>query len=109
MLSNKLETNLSLLWKGTTIALIAAVFVLIPEMAYAIADFDTKLCDVQNAILGTPAKVIATLAIIFLGIGAFFGKLNWGTALLFAAGIIAVFASVKVVEFLDSSGVASTC
>jgi type IV secretory pathway VirB2 component (pilin) len=43
-------------------------------------------------------KAIASLAVIFLGIQAFFGKVQWGTALMFVAGIFAIFGSQEIVD-----------
>ncbi len=43
-------------------------------------------------------SAIASLAVIFLGIGAFFGKVTWGTAVLFATGIVAIFGSQQIVS-----------
>lgn len=43
-------------------------------------------------------QAVASLAVIFLGIQAFFGKVNWGTAVMFAAGIFAIFGSQEIVD-----------
>ena len=43
-------------------------------------------------------QAVASLAVIFLGIQAFFGKVNWGTAIMFAAGIFAIFGAQDIVS-----------
>ena len=66
--------------------LIAGVFVffLMPEYAQALVGV---LCSVVNMFLGQAGRAIATLAIIFLGVGATLGKVSWGLALTVAVGI----------------------
>jgi type IV secretory pathway VirB2 component (pilin) len=49
------------------------------------------LCAVVSAITGNVGKALATLAIIVLGISAFFGKVTWGLAIMFGTGIIGIF------------------
>lgn len=60
------------------------------------------LCNVAGWFQGGVGQAIASLAIIFLGISAFFGKVTWGTALLFAAGIFAIFGSADIVQAIIS-------
>ena len=47
---------------------------------------------------GGVGSAVASLAVIFLGIGAFFGKVTWGMALMFACGIFAIFGSASIVN-----------
>lgn len=106
---NKIQTlqvNTDMMWRLLFASFAAYLVMLIPDQAMALAAFDTRMCNVLNQTRGTPAKVIATLGIIFLGIGAFFGKLNWGTALLIAVGIISIFAAAEIVVFLGGN---ATC
>lgn len=56
------------------------------------------LCNIAGWFQGGVGQAIASLAIIFLGISAFFGKVTWGTALLFAVGIFAIFGSADIVK-----------
>jgi type IV secretory pathway VirB2 component (pilin) len=56
------------------------------------------LCTIASWFQGGVGQAIASLAIIFLGISAFFGKTTWGTALMFAVGIFAIFGSADIVK-----------
>lgn len=47
---------------------------------------------------GGVGSAIASIAIVFLGISAFFGKTTWGTALLFATGIFAIFGADQIIN-----------
>ena len=53
-------------------------------------------------IQGGVGRAIASLAVVFLGISAFFGKATWGMALLFAAGIFAIFGSGEIVAVVTN-------
>ena len=57
---------------------------------------------------GGVGAAIASLAVIFLGIGAFFGKVTWGMAIMFAAGIFAIFGAGEIVESI-TGGLGNTC
>ena len=56
------------------------------------------LCSIAGWFQGGVGQAIASLAIIFLGISAFFGKVTWGTALIFACGVFAIFGSADIVK-----------
>jgi len=84
--------------------LIALMFT--PDIANAVdsaiqpSELDKSLCKLlvcfyNSAVVG----VIATIAIIFLGLGVFFGKVNWGFVLTTASGII-VLASADQIAIL---------
>ncbi len=51
---------------------------------------------------GGVGAAIASLAVIFLGIAAFFGKVTWGMALMFATGIFAIFGSGEIVSAITN-------
>lgn len=63
---------------------------LMPEMAFAgYSAFEEGLCKVLECFFSdTVVGMIATVAIIFLGIGAFFGKVNWGLVIITVVGIV---------------------
>lgn len=83
---------------------------LFPGLALAGSGLDAivggGLCDVVGNLSGGTASAIATLAVLILGIGAFFGKVNWGLAVLFAVGIAAMFGAATIVTTI---GGASGC
>ena len=49
---------------------------------------------------GGIGSALGSLSVIFLGIGAFFGKVTWGTAVTFTAGIMAIFGAPGIVSSL---------
>ncbi len=49
------------------------------------------LCELYECVMNNGVVLaVATIAILFLGIGAFFGKVNWGLALMVGLAIIVV-------------------
>lgn len=67
-----------------------------------------KLCRVVRAVTGNVGRAIATFAVIFLGIGAFFGKVTWGLAVAIGMGIFAIFGAAKIVGNFQDTAQAST-
>lgn len=88
----------------------AGVITFIPEVAFADDDpLSEPLCAISEWFSGGTGKAIATVAIIFLGIAAFFGKVTWGLALMFAVGIFAIFGSADIVAAISDDGEAAQC
>jgi type IV secretory pathway VirB2 component (pilin) len=85
-----------------TLALMAAVM-LLPYAAVA-ANMDTFICNAVSFVTGSVGKAIATVAILILGIGAFFGKVTWGLAVLVAIGMGGVFGAASVVNAVSGAG-----
>jgi type IV secretory pathway VirB2 component (pilin) len=54
-------------------------------------------CSIANVLNGPIARTVATIGIIFLGFGAFFGKLNWGAVLTTALGIFIIFGAAQII------------
>lgn len=67
------------------------------------------LCEIVSWFQGGLGQSIASLAIIFLGIGAFFGKVTWGTALLVAVGVFAIFGSGEIVSVITNGKATGCC
>ena len=65
------------------------------------------LCTIVQAITGKIGRAIATIAVVFLGIGAFFGKVTWGLAVAVSIGIFAIFGAATIVNAFGGSG--SSC
>jgi len=99
--------------KRSVIAM-AAVAVYLTQLDHAIAIYlefcigncaaaggiGSALCEIVSWFEqpGGIGAAIASLAVIFLGIGGFFGKVTWGTALTVAVGIVAIFSSGAIVS-----------
>lgn len=101
-----IKQNLQQCWKVAFLSCFALIVGLLPDFAHADAAgaLGTMLCNAVQLMQGTPARMVATLAIIVLGIGAFFGKLQWGTAVLVAVGLGLVFGAVAIVTAVGGAG-----
>ncbi len=83
---------------------LAVLSIVAPEMAHATATSTTGLSTIGNTVCGvynciatsTLVTVIATVAIFFLGIGAFFGKVNWGLVIMVALGIAVLLGALAI-------------
>lgn len=90
---------------------LAALVTFLPDLAFAtdisensLDELGLGLCAIAKSLQGTVGKGIATLVIIFLGIGAFFGKVNWGLAVMTAVGIVCIFGAVAIVGTIGDGG-----
>ncbi|KJV55823.1 TrbC/VirB2 family type IV secretion system protein [Orientia tsutsugamushi] len=70
-----------------------------------------KLCSIVNTLNGKTTKAICLVAIIFLGISTFMGKVNWSTAMITVSAIIIITQSAKVYDFIakDSTNSSTQC
>ncbi len=90
--------------KFTWLFMITLLMGMLPEMAMAADYIGNTVCAVVELFTSQAGKGIATLAIVFLGIGAFFGKVNWGLALMVAVGIIAIFGAANIADYIAEEG-----
>ena len=67
------------------------------------------ICTVVGWLQGSLGKAIASLSVIFLGIQAFFGKITWGTVVLYTVGIISIFSAGDIVEAFTGAPAAGIC
>ncbi|MCP5361173.1 MAG: TrbC/VirB2 family protein [Hyphomicrobiales bacterium] len=98
-----------------TLGILALLVTILPEMASATtvtpptgnnalnAVVGGGLCNVISNLTGNVGAAIATLAVFILGVGAFFGKVNWGLAVMVAVGIAAIFGAASIVGTVDQS------
>ncbi len=87
---------------------LAVLVTIAPDFALALdAQIGGGLCNIVGDMTGTVGQGIATLGVLFLGIGAFFGKVNWGLAVTIGAGIAALFGAAAIVGTVGGS--ASGC
>lgn len=83
-----------------------------PELAMASGNgqFISSLCNAYNCFFGNDVVVfIGTIAIIFLGIGAFFGKLNWGLVIVVVIGIIVIGGAGQFAAMVVGNGATNPC
>ncbi|MCH2546405.1 MAG: TrbC/VirB2 family protein [Alphaproteobacteria bacterium] len=59
------------------------------------------MCLLVEWILGPTGRALATLAIIFIGVGALMGKISWGMAIIVALGIAIVFGAPVLLGLLS--------
>ncbi len=86
--------------------LLSALVLVLPELAMATTLDSTiggALCDIVALATGNAGKAIATAAIVFLGIGAFFGKVNWGLAMMISLGVILIFGAAIIAASLQTA------
>ncbi len=88
---------------------LATLTTALPELALAqvtddLGGIGSSICRIVNALQGNIGKGIATIAVIFLGIGAFFGKVNWGLAIMVAGGVILIFGAAQIVQSVTTRG-----
>jgi type IV secretory pathway VirB2 component (pilin) len=68
-----------------------------------VAVFSTALCRILALILGTPAKVIATIAMVGVAVALLAGRLEWTKAMVIALGIIIMFIAPALVKFITGN------
>jgi type IV secretory pathway VirB2 component (pilin) len=98
-----LTINTDLSWRITTIFCLSAMFLMVPELSMASDDqIGRTLCRIQERLRGKIGRGIATIAVVFLGIGLFLGKLSWGLAVAIGIGIGGIFGANQIVSWLGN-------
>jgi type IV secretory pathway VirB2 component (pilin) len=88
---------------------VAALTLVLPNMAFAqsatgLGDVGRIACSVYACVTGNGLfAIIATMAIFFLGIGAFFGKVNWGLVIVITLGIVVIVGAAGIASTLTGS------
>ncbi len=81
--------------------LLAALVVLFPQGAWANI-FDNNvgdvICQILDLATGQVARAVGVIGILFLGIGAFFGKVNWGLVIMVGVGVAGIFGAATIAE-----------
>jgi type IV secretion system protein VirB2 len=101
--------NSKTLWKVSFMSCLFAVMCVLPEIAAAgsppatTTAIDNTMCEVVNLLTGRAGKAIATIGVVFLGIGLFMGKMSWSVALAVALGIGAIFGAGTIVNALGDT------
>ena len=81
-------------------SLFAIVLIVDPNMAYAAekTKIEDVLCNVLDLVQGPIGKGIGMVAIIFLGVSLFMGKVSWGLAISTAIGLGFIFGASGIVS-----------
>ena len=88
----------------TIFALIAIT--LLPQEAHAQALFDSGtnfLTALQDLLTNTWARIIAIIAVVFLGFAWMFGRISWQLAASVIGGIILIFGAPAIVDSISGS------
>lgn len=84
--------------------LVLAFAFLMPELAFAsAAPWETAATKIQSIMGGNLAKIVATIAVMWLGYSWFTGRMEAATAIKVAAGIIIIFSAPAIVNMLSSA------
>ena len=79
---------------------------LAPETAHAQALFDSGtnfLTALQDLLTNTWARIIAIIAVVFLGFAWMFGRISWQIAASVIGGIILIFGAPAIVDGISGS------
>ncbi len=62
------------------------------------------VCNIVLEITGPIGQAVSTVAVIFIGIGLFMGKISWGLALGIAVGMAMLFGAESIVGWISGTG-----
>jgi len=74
-----------------------------PSIAYADSGFGTLvkgLCNVVGAAQKGPVKALLVIIVLFMGVGAFFGKVNWGLVVQVVVGIAGALGALAIANIV---------
>ena len=80
-------------------ALCASVAVLLPEAAFA-APWDSTATQILGIFTGGLTRTFAIIAVIASGIAAIAGKLSWDWTIKIVVGIVLIFGSASIVDYV---------
>lgn len=84
--------------------LVLAIAFLMPDLAFAsAAPWESAATKIQDIMGGNLAKIVATIAVMWLGYSWFTGRMEAGTAIKVGAGIIIIFSAPAIVNMLASA------
>ncbi len=98
----KLRTNFLML-------ALAALTIIVPQSSFALSSVGDTVCAIYTCIVSSNMlTLIATVGIFFLGIGAFFGKVNWGLVIIIALGIVIIVGAMTIATKLTATNTCKT-
>lgn len=106
-MKHKLKFFLAALFLSLSVVMAPTPAAAAPAGGNDFGNVGANLCTIVRAITGRIGRAIATIAVIFLGFGAFFGKVTWGLAVAVAVGIFAIFGAAVIVN--QFGGADSNC
>ncbi|MCH2037281.1 MAG: TrbC/VirB2 family protein [Rickettsiales bacterium] len=108
--SIKIGFNKAACWKMSIALCLAFVATILPDVAMAAkTSVDNTMCKIVNVMTGRVGQAIGSIAVVFLGIGLFMGKMSWSVALAIALGVAAIFGAGVIVNFLADGTPGGQC
>ncbi len=104
----KLDNDMA--WRLCIMLCLAVIATILPDLALAAANANEDspiadtLCIVVDELSGPVGRGVATVAVVFVGIGLFLGKMSWGLAIAVGIGIGAIFGAEQIVNILGGDG-----
>ncbi len=86
----------------TTATIVMGVLALVPEIAAA-APWDSTASQILAIFTGGLTRTLAIIAVIACGIAAIAGKLSWDWAIKIIVGIVLIFGSTSIVDYVVSA------
>ena len=80
-------------------ALVLISLICIPQIAFA-APWDSAAQQVLSIFTGGLSRTIAIIAVVALGLAALAGKLSWNWAINIAVGLVLIFGSAAIVDYI---------
>ncbi len=80
-------------------SLCASAAVLLPEVAFA-APWDSTATQILGIFTGGLTRTFAIIAVIASGIAAIAGKLSWDWTIKIVVGIVLIFGSASIVDYV---------
>ncbi len=90
---------------GAMFAVALLAFAMTPELAIA-APWDSAAQKVLDIFTGGLTRTLAIIAVIACGIAAMAGKLSWDWAIKIVLGIVLIFGSAAIVDYVISASAA---
>ena len=104
------KLNKAACWKMSMVFCLALVATIVPDFVMAASTaVDNTMCKIVNVMTGRVGQAIGSIAVVFLGIGLFMGKMSWSVALAIALGIAAIFGAGVIVNFLADTTPGGNC
>ena len=79
------------------------VFAVLPDMAFASTPWNSVGTQVLAIFTGGLTRTIAIIAVIACGIAGMAGKLSWDWAIKIIVGIVLIFGSATIVDYIISA------
>lgn len=106
-----LKIDSDLCWKMCIVFCLAVIATMLPDITMAQTTTDTEdpiseaVCQIVSRLTGPVGRAIATVAVVFVGIGLFLGKMSWGLAIAVGIGIGAIFGAAQIVSIVGGDDV----